>query len=1107
MKKLLLILVVFIPNYLALAQSSSEITSLNPTLQNYLPPSPEVSAMMKFGDIPVGEATGIPDISIPVYSYNHPSNGLKLDVSLSYHAGGIKLNEPSSSVGIGWALTAGGVVSRMVRGIYDEKPNVGFIYQDELPDEIDGNSPGTVSLRPYNNMYGNVLDNQSDIFSYSFGGKSGKFMLGKNNDILVLNRSKIRIEKTIGTVTIYGSNVQLIKSFTITDEDGMKYVFSAYESTVNLGDGVSNKYTSSWYLTKIISPKASASATSINFEYESDGINNYNTSQYKSTHRRIDGTGNEIMSGGTASQNLITRFLKKITFPNGVIMTFDYETNGVDNAIGRHLKKITVTDGENTQGFLLEQDYSLNRSTLKKVTSFGGSETNTDTPYTFEYTGSLPDRYSSIPDHWGYYRGSGGSWIPREIVRGGFGKGIYELSGGDRDTDPDHVKKGVLRKMTYPTGGYTIFDMEANEAEDNWLDQDFTVTVPGPAYRNKSASAYVSSDAPYKSIIADIPFEGENNTITTMEMTVSSGTALECHGDCKIVAEIYKSSDLSIANLVSVQEVPYNSYGSSKSFSLSNLIKGNNYKAVLYTTGLTDYSTYVMINWREQMPGDTHQETYRHKQPYVGGLRVKKITDYDGVHSTPAKTRTYEYVMEDGETSSGTLGVYPQYSYAAFYDNLSNPNNGAYTPPITPPEIYLWTESNVIVRTSSPLFDLSTINGSPVVYKRVVIKTVADGISQGKEAKYFTSFADFRPVRTTSFPFVPIQVDAWNYGLLKKHLIYDKQGNLLKKTVNTYGYSQGSYFQDPIRRENFRSITISPVKFFTGAYEPRSSETPPLGMPIYFLSRSFNPKTSRVDLKQTIDSTFSGGTPVVVEKNYTYTPNYFSLKTQNTITSEGKILNRYFTYAYDELGTTNDPGGAHQKLIDNNEIHTVTRETTKIKETTNANEVPLVSLRTKYKIQGNQVFPDEILTSKGTAPLSPHVQYHKYDSYGNPEEVSLVSGPHIVYLWGYNGQQLIAKIENVTSYSSIPSGLVTAAKNASNTGTETSLIAALNDIRKALPKSHVTTYTYKPLVGITTITDPMGEETTYTYDDFNRLEFIKDETNKLLEEYKYHYKN
>ncbi len=58
-----------------------------------------------------------------------------------------------------------------------------------------------------------------------------------------------------------------------------------------------------------------------------------------------------------------------------------------------------------------------------------------------------------------------------------------------------------------------------------------------------------------------------------------------------------------------------------------------------------------------------------------------------------------------------------------------------------------------------------------------------------------------------------------------------------------------------------------------------------------------------------------------------------------------------------------------------------------------------------------------------------------------------------------------------------------------------------------LPGAQVTSFTYDPLVGISSMTDPKGYTTTYEYDQFNRLKSIKDADNNLLSDYEYHFKN
>ncbi len=81
--------------------------------------SPTAASLGKFGDVPVSYNTGIPNISIPIYTVQ--SGSLSLPIGLSYHAGGLKVQEGASWVGAGWALNAGGVITRTVIGGPDDR--------------------------------------------------------------------------------------------------------------------------------------------------------------------------------------------------------------------------------------------------------------------------------------------------------------------------------------------------------------------------------------------------------------------------------------------------------------------------------------------------------------------------------------------------------------------------------------------------------------------------------------------------------------------------------------------------------------------------------------------------------------------------------------------------------------------------------------------------------------------------------------------------------------------------------------------------------------------------------------------------------------------------
>ena len=63
------------------------------------------------------------------------------------------------------------------------------------------------------------------------------------------------------------------------------------------------------------------------------------------------------------------------------------------------------------------------------------------------------------------------------------------------------------------------------------------------------------------------------------------------------------------------------------------------------------------------------------------------------------------------------------------------------------------------------------------------------------------------------------------------------------------------------------------------------------------------------------------------------------------------------------------------------------------------------------------------------------------------------------------------------------------------------------DKLRTLSNALITTYTYAPLRGITSVTDPANQRQTFEYDGLGRLKLIRDTQDKIVENYKYHYIN
>ena len=65
----------------------------------------------------------------------------------------------------------------------------------------------------------------------------------------------------------------------------------------------------------------------------------------------------------------------------------------------------------------------------------------------------------------------------------------------------------------------------------------------------------------------------------------------------------------------------------------------------------------------------------------------------------------------------------------------------------------------------------------------------------------------------------------------------------------------------------------------------------------------------------------------------------------------------------------------------------------------------------------------------------------------------------------------------------------------------------LDEVRVYPANAQLTTYTYDPLYGVTSITDPNNMTGYYEYDAFGRLALIRDNEKKILKTFQYNYRN
>ncbi|MDQ1163169.1 hypothetical protein QE422_003537 [Chryseobacterium sp. SORGH_AS 447] len=143
---------------------------------------------------------------------------------------------------------------------------------------------------------------------------------------------------------------------------------------------------------------------------------------------------------------------------------------------------------------------------------------------------------------------------------------------------------------------------------------------------------------------------------------------------------------------------------------------------------------------------------------------------------------------------------------------------------------------------------------------------------------------------------------------------------------------------------------------------------------------------------------------------------------------------------------------------------------------------------------------------------SKKVTFDSYDSKGNVREARSEYGIPTVTIWGYHQTQPIAKITgakyaDIANLSSVTAAVSASDADDNDPSGEPALILALDNVRKddALKSYQIETYTYDPLIGITSKTAANGLRETYLYDSSHRISKVYDKEGKVIKAYDYHY--
>lgn len=1061
-------------------------------LPNVAPPSPEAAQLAKFVETPVSLYNGTPVISLPITSIN--SRGVSVPITLIYDAKGIHVAEQSSRIGTGWSLNAGGLISRQIRGIADES-NFGYMNYEFTEDFLD--DPNTRLMLWGNSLSDDIninVDFYPDLYYFNFPGYSGTFIFDHVTKSPVLQNTD-----DLQVIPVYHStNSYIIDSWKLIDPQGVQYFFGDQEwidrrvSQTNykwthaigggdeyLGNDSSGHYTNSWHLYKIITPEGDE----IDFEYEKEFVFYYlhggdqkDGSIYSTLYSRLQMQQCQLKS--ISHKNTKICFDKSNTTREDLSQGYALkairivEKNGVSETVVKKYdltQSYTTAPDDNNLLFKLKLD---DNNAKKRLFLTGLNEISGNTQdtlrYVFEYNPiSLPNRHSTSIDNWGYYNGRN---------NGEHLKSVFD-SFDSRIVSETMSEAGMLKKIIYPTGGQTEFVYEQNKLKpphffSNLIFPKTNPITPGSAHVIQNPIHYTGNK-----YVVPLTIEGAGSPIHMSVNTSFDWT--DCpegvdSPDCRY--EIYiKQNNVILTKLLRGQ-------------SNLTLIPGDYVIEAIpkqphdpYDWEVSNFT--VSFQWSVSVPDEN-------ELLYGPGKRIQKIIQRDGENIVAEKEYLY---MDDNGGSSGQL-----FSIPAYHDIAKQIGNG-----------YLIGGSLNLRATPVGLFI-----GNKFGYSKVT-EVVKGGENNLRTEYYYTNFGDTGEFY--KFPYHLPNDMGWTRGMPLEIKYYQDNGNgysLIKKIKNKYIYynNSNSPVTNPEVLENidpdddgsqlyytsFRKTRIPIFKFGKFLEDLLIDNT--LGPSTYLTAYYY---AGRCNLEKTEEfDYFDNGTSVRTTTFSHEAADHNQMNRQTMTTSQNDTIETRYFYASDTEVST-EPHIVD--LISLNMIGIPLK--TEVYKNSHKLSTEVAEYENWMENLPNaapQIMPEILKTAKGDRPLENRIQFLQYDDKGNPLEVRQENGTHIVYIWGYHKTKPVAKIENAT-YTQVEQ-YVANLQTLSNGNNESGLITALNNLRTNLPGAMVTTYTYKPLVGVSSITDPKGYTTTYHYDSFGRLEYVKDADGNILSENEYHYR-
>lgn len=497
----------------------------DPSKVNFL--SPQTYEFVKYGNIPASHFTGETNVTIPIYTYK--DQDFELPIYLGYNSSGFIPGKREGVVGLNWFINTGaGVITRSVNGWPDErtgKPTTiptelhGLYYgiknnlqvKNKTKSQLSDPQNGTVSAAGFWHIDGCEVD--PDDFTFNMPGNGGRFFIENNGEIRTSGNRPFKVGLSGFSIQPPQGTTVNNSAIIITTDDGFKYHFGGTKQYLEISyplienDNVGLPVIVGWHLSKIEAPNGRVAT------YEYEAFNNDYLPDYPDPyHYLLNVFDVEYASGGATCNDFAggtcsyvgsspaiqtvkgvtkTVYLKKITIENTTIdFIYGEKANKfyTDESIPLNQKNYQLNSVlVKTQDVIVKEfnfGYEYRGGTYSRLflTSFQEVGKN---PYQFDYynTGNLPNPKTRGVDYWGFWNGGSvkGPLIPAINY---YQNGDIVYTSSVRASNNSLYNVALLKKVEYPTWGFTEFIYEPHSYSKrlerrnsgNFVPQLFTVS-------------------------------------------------------------------------------------------------------------------------------------------------------------------------------------------------------------------------------------------------------------------------------------------------------------------------------------------------------------------------------------------------------------------------------------------------------------------------------------------------------------------------------------------------------------------------------------------------------------------------------------------------------